>query len=56
MALLRDLKYFDDVELVFPSDEFKVCSIFKLFTGNKDKPWMPAANTKPGFVLFSLNI
>ena len=31
MAHLRDLKYFD-VELVFLVDQFKVCSIFNMFT------------------------
>ena len=30
-ALTRDLKYFDDVELVFPRDKFQVNSIFNMF-------------------------
>ena len=50
IALSRDLKYFHDVELVFPFDEFQVCSIFKMFTENKNKPWLPVANTESGFV------
>ena len=34
IVLSRDLKYFDDVELVFPLDKFQVCSIFNMFTEN----------------------
>ena len=45
------MKYFDDVDLVFPSDEFQVGSFFNMFTRNKDKPWMPVTNMKPGFDL-----
>ena len=50
ITLSRDLKYFDDVELVVPSDQFQVCLIFSMITGNSDKPRIPVANTKPGFV------
>ena len=32
--LSRDLKYFDNVELVYPPDPFQVCSIFNMFTEN----------------------
>ena len=52
IALSRVLKYIDDVELVFPSDEFQVCSIFNMLTRNEDKPWMPLANRKLGFFFF----
>ena len=51
IAISRDLKYFDDVELVVPLDKFQVCSIFYKFTGNQNKPWVPVADTEPGFVL-----
>ena len=51
--LSRDFKYFDNAEIRFPSDKLKVCSIF---TGNQNKPRVHGANTKPGFVLFSVNI
>ena len=53
IALSRDLKYFDDVELIFPLDEFEVCSILYMFTGNKSKHWLHVANTEPGLVLVS---
>ena len=49
--LSRDLKYFEDVELVFPLDKFQVCSIFNMFTENSNKSWLPVAKTEPGFVL-----
>ena len=49
IALSRGLKYFDDVELVFPADEFQVCSIFNMFTENYHKPWIPVTITEPGF-------
>ena len=44
----RDLKYVDVVYIVFPLDEFQVCYIF---TENKDKTWLPMANTKPWLLL-----
>ena len=44
-----NFKYFDNVELLFQLDKFQVCSIFNIFTENK--PWLPVANTEPGFVL-----
>ena len=51
IALSRDFKYFYDVELVFPLDQFQVSSIFNMFTENLNKPWLPAPHTEPGFVL-----
>ena len=42
VALSKDLKCFDDVELVFPLDKFQVGSIFNMITENKNKPWLPA--------------
>ena len=50
--LARGLKYFDDVELVYPPDPFQVCSIFNMFTENYNKPRLPAANTAQGFYFF----
>ena len=52
IALSRELKYFDNVELVFPLNEFQICSIFNKFTENLNKCWLLVANTEPGFVIF----
>ena len=31
---INEFEVFDDIELVFPLDEFQVCLIFYMFTGN----------------------
>ena len=37
IASSKDLKCFDDLELVFPLDKFLGCSIFNMFKINKRK-------------------
>ena len=51
IAISRDLKYFDDVELVFPIDKFKFVQSSTCSQKTKNKPWLPVANTETGFVL-----
>ena len=51
-----DLKYSDDGDLVFPLDEFQVCSIFNIFTHKKPSHGCMWPMKTQGLFLFSVNI
>ena len=56
-ALSRDLKYFDDIDLVSSLDNFQVCSNFNMFTRNwRKKPVYLQLTQSQGLFLFAVNI
>ena len=54
--LLRDLKIYDGVELVFPSDKFQTLRIFNMFICSFSIPGYLWPTQSRGLFLFSMNI